>query len=38
MPKCAKCKREVNDIRPQKEGVGICFDKFKEEFQKPTKN
>ncbi len=24
--KCAKCKRQVNDIRPQIEGVGICFD------------
>jgi len=25
MVRCAKCKKEVNDIRPQIEGVGICF-------------
>jgi len=23
---CSRCKKEVNDIRPQIEGVGICFD------------
>ena len=26
MPICASCKNEVSDIRPQIEGVGICFD------------
>lgn len=25
MVKCAKCKKDVDDIRPQIEGVGICF-------------
>jgi len=25
MVKCSTCKKEVNDIRPQIEGVGICF-------------
>lgn len=29
MPVCASCKREVSDIRPQIEGVGICFDVLK---------
>ena len=23
---CSTCKKEVNDIRPQIEGVGVCFD------------
>ena len=25
MPVCSTCKREVEDIRPQIDGVGVCF-------------
>lgn len=24
--RCAKCKRMVDDIRPQQEGVGVCIE------------
>ena len=26
MVKCSICKKEVSDIRPQIEGVGVCID------------
>ena len=26
MVRCSTCKKDVNDIRPQIDGVGVCFE------------